>query len=364
MSHLAWIEVESVRNLAPARIPLGPDPVLVTGANAQGKSSLLEAAYLLATTRSFRARDPREAITLGAPFLGVSGGLCEPEKSPLVLRFALPRERGGRVLRVGEYDAKLADYLGHLAALVLTGDGIRSIAGSPAERRRFVDRATAAAEPAHLAGLGEYRRALAHRNHLLRAGAADRDIDPWDEVLARTGIEVAARRRRQIAAWQGDLGAWPGLFPEGGRVALRYREPGPAGPTAGEKMTLLERLQRARERERRLGATLVGPHRDDLDIDLDGQDLLQIGSSGQVRAALGALVLAMARQVRASRGTTPLLLLDDADTDLDPDRCAAQLDAAGREAQLIAASSKPHLPVPEGFRRLHVTNGTVEKQTP
>lgn len=327
------IDVENVRNLARQRIPLDAGIVLIAGANAQGKSSVLEALYLLATTRSYRARDARDAISHGADFLRIEGQLTSARK----LAIALGKKRGERVLSVSECAAKLAEYLGLLPTLALAGESTRSIAGSPTERRRFMDRATAAADPAHLADLGDSRRALLQRNQLLRAGAPDAMLDAWDEVFARAGERIGARRRQQIAAWQEGLGAYPDLFPEGAATRLTYRH-------AGEGESLLERLRRARAVERRDGMTLVGPHRDDMALLHGGQNLLRYGSAGQVRAALAALTLAQVEQVRRARGgLRPLLLLDDVDTDLDARRLGAFLTAAADGGQVVAASSKPEM---------------------
>ena len=339
---LVFLETEGVRNLRPARTPIDPGLTLVTGRNAQGKTSLLEAAYILATTRSFRARDTREAIANGAALARVKGGLGEAPEGPLEIGCGWGRERGERLLTVGQFERKIQDYLGLLPALVLTGESLRTIAGSPAERRRFVDRAVAAADPGYVTALGEYRRALAQRNRLLREGRPDREIGPWDEVLGSTGTVVAERRKRQVAAWQEDVGGWPELFPEGATARLTYLESGAGKGREGER--ILDRLARVRERERRYGMTLVGPHRDDLEVAAGGQDLLRQGSSGQVRAALSALLLAQARQVRRQAGgRQPLLVLDDVDTDLDAARCEALLAAARREGQVLAATSKPDL---------------------
>lgn len=359
---LEWLAIEGVRNLATQRVDLSGPLVVVSGANAQGKSSLLESAYLLATTRSFRATDPRDAITHGAPLLRLEGLAAGPSGPGPELGMALGRKRGERLLSVGKSDAKLAEYLGLLPTLALAGESLGSLSGSPAERRRFVDRATAAADPGHLGALGEYRRALAQRNRLVKDGAPDRQLDPWDELLGRQGDAVTQRRRAQMAAWQAELGAWPELFPEGAQARLGYREAGNRGDAAEG---LGARLVRSRERDRNAGQTTVGPHRDDFGVEVGGVDLLRFGSAGQVRSALSALTLAQARQVRRSRsGLAPLLVLDDVDTDLDPDRLNALLLGAAAEGQVLAASSKPGLDLPGGALRLTAAAGEVRAAGP
>lgn len=349
---LLWLRVEGVRNLESQTISLAHGLVLVHGANAQGKSSLLEAAYFVATTKSYRTQDAREIIRHESPLAAVGAGLRDAKDASLQLAASVARERGEKHLRVGECPAKLREYLGFLPALALSGDSVPSIAGSPAERRRFIDRATAAAHPEHLQDLGDFRKTLAQRNRLLRDGASDKALEPWDTLFVRVGESLAARREQQVAAWQSEFASWPDLFPEGKVAQLVYRRT-PAG-------RLHERLLATRIEERRLGTTRSGPHRDDIEILVDGRNLLRFGSAGQVRAAFYALSLAQARHVRASRaGAAPLLILDDVDTELDARRLEALLRSAVGEAQVLAATSKPNLAGGLDAHRVRVDSGRV-----
>lgn len=354
---LVWLAVEGFRNLRSQRLPLDGPLVLLSGANAQGKTSLLEAAYLLATTKSFRSRDFRDVISHGSNFLTVGGELSFPGDSlPINLGIRRHGGRGERSLLVGQYEVKLAEYLGFLPALVMTGDTPRRAAGSPGERRRYIDRATAAAMPEQLPDLAEYGRALVQRNLLLKKGASDDELEPWDVILARAGERIAKRRVEQISAWQGEIRSWRDIFPEVDELRLGYRLSGARGGEAD----LLDRLRQSRASDKKTGVTTVGPHRDDFSLEIGGKSLWSFGSAGQVRSALAITTLAQARQIRNSRKEVePLLLLDDVDTDLDTSRLGAFLEAASREGQVITASSKPELPVPPGAVRLQVRDGKL-----
>ncbi len=361
---IAWLEHEGLRNLVPGRVALDADLVLVTGENAQGKTSLLEGVYLLATTRSFRSARARDAIRLGAPRLVLRGGVAGPAGGEFTLGLELGRERGARRLFVREYPSKLAEYLGFLPVLVLAGDTPSRLAGSGSERRRLLDRATAVADGTHLRDLAEYRRALAQRNRLLKEGAGDSQLEPWEEVLADRGQRVAARRRALVAAWQRHMAGWPDLFPEGSRARLRYveEETRGAGTPGQEKEALAAELARHRERDRKLGWTSVGPHRHDLRLDLGGIDLLRMGSAGQARAALAVLTLAQARVAAERRGgRRPVLVLDDVESDLDPGRLRALLAAARGEGQVIASTAKPGLCEGVKALRLAVRGGRIDE---
>ena len=258
---------------------------------------------------------------------------------------------------VGEYEVTVADYLGHLPALVATGESSRSIAGSPAERRRYVDRAVAAAQPEHLPDLAEYRRALAHRNELLRREADDAQFEPWDDLLGRLAQRIVERRIGEICCWQKEFGRWPQLLPESPTMEIGYRRAG--GHSTAEEFR--EHLGRSRAADRKKGMTTTGPHRDDLRMSIAGQSLWNYGSSGQIRAALAVTTLAQLHRVRSSRPRVePLLLLDDVDSDLDGTRLPALLEAAAEQAQVVAASSKPELPAPPSACHLTVDNGRIE----
>lgn len=365
---LLQIRVSGVRNLAAQELALGPGITLITGANAQGKSSLLEAVYTLATTRSFKTRDPREMIAENAQYMRVSGRAQHRGQDPFELGISLGRGRSERHLTVGESTPKLVDYLGLLPVLFQAGESVRMIVGSPAERRRFMDRVTAAADPTHLADLTRYTGALTQRNRLLRSNAPDRELEPWEQILRSVGRAVVRRRREQLAAWQQWLGAWPDLFPEGQDARLIYKpapEPGTRPEiTANEAATNEaatndtrtvdpgddpERVRRIRLVERKAGVTLTGPHRDDLLVAIAGRDLLRYGSAGQIRAAFSALTLSQAKVVQERRPRLDLLLLlDDLDSDLDARRCLALLDHAASLGQVLAATSKPEI-VPRDF---------------
>ena len=347
------LETRAFRNLVDGAVDLSARLVVVEGGNAQGKTSLLEAVYAVATTRSFRTRDIRETIRHGEPEMSVRALVRQGSGAGLELGLTVRRERGGRALFVGESRVKLPEYIGLVPALALAGDSVRAMKGSPAERRRFVDRAAAAARPEHLRDLGEYRRALGHRNQLLRDAAPDAAFAPWDELLARAGERIVSRRREELVAWQAQIDAWPELFPEGGTARLSYRRAG------GED--LLAALARARDTDRRLRRTTVGPHRDDLRFEVGGRDLLRFGSAGQVRAALSALTLAQVRAIRRSRpGTEPVLILDDVDTDLDAGRRHALLSAARQEAQTFASTTERGLARALDPLRLSVVAGRTE----
>jgi DNA replication and repair protein RecF len=192
--------------------------------------------------------------------------------------------------------------------------------GMPVARRNFIDGAAIRLHPAHVSALVRYRRILASRNAILRTRPVSADLAarlaPWDEQLAAVGVELVARRQRAAAVIQTEFARiYPALSGERHKVEIRYRS------ELGEAVdadVLLVALERTRRAEMRRGQTLAGPHRDDLAIELDGIDIRAFGSRGQQRLIALALRLAEVLPVTEAVGTTPVLLLDDALSELDP----------------------------------------------
>jgi len=284
---------------------------ILSGPNAQGKSNLLEGLAVLMVGRSFRG-----ARTAELPRWNVTG--------PVVVRGELRRGEGVRGLR---------------RVIELRGDGVwgvsgegctwaRAIAfgwhdtailhGPPQVRRDFLDGFAGKLYPAHLTVWSRYRQILARRNHLLTQGLGASELrlrlEPWNEQLVQVGGELLRRRRVAVSEVQREVAHLYPRLAGGGEVVLRYRSSLGGDPTEVEFLATLER--RFPEEVRR-GTTVVGPHRDDLAIELDGRDLRSFGSRGQQRLMALALRLAERDPVRDAVGSQPVLLLDDALSELD-----------------------------------------------
>jgi DNA replication and repair protein RecF len=188
--------------------------------------------------------------------------------------------------------------------------------GVPVARRNFIDGFAGRLYPGHVPALVRYRQIVARRNRLLQARTDESRLGPWNEQLASTGMELIDRRRRAVAALQTELArVYPALAGERHKVEVAYRT---SLGEATEPAALLAALERRRPDELRRGLTLVGPHRDDLAIELDGVDARAFGSRGQQRLLALALRLAEVLPVTEAAGTAPVLLLDDALSELDP----------------------------------------------
>ena len=364
---LKRIEADRLRNLKAVALDLPAGMTVVAGRNGQGKSSLLEAVYLLGTSRSFRTRTLSELTAWENGPLRVAGqveantGTCDltvihdgPERSLLLDR--LPKE--------------LDAYLGRLDVVDLTAEREQVLRGAPDERRRFLDRGLVGLHASYLHVIAEYRRLVGQRNALLRKlgpgphGVRITELDAWDDRLAESASRIHLERRTYAVSLAARLGE-PGraLFQEGQELVLHYlpspRRAGDDDP-ARYRERFLEALHAGRERDLGLGFTHSGPHRDDLAVELDGVDLRKFGSAGQQRAALVVLKLAKLTLLKDERGEAPVFLMDDYDTDIDEIR-ARSLAGVLHEGrfQAIVATSKEEmidrLGVP--VHRVHMYDG-------
>jgi len=344
--HLIRLRAKGLRNLEDLDLELPPGLTLLVGGNGQGKTSLLEAAYLLGTGRSFRTRKLDDLVSWNDGPLAVHGRVAGRHgESDLGVTF----EAKERALLANGAKVGLESFLGRLEVVDLTLSRMEVLRGPPEERRRFLDRGIVGLDTSFLHVIGEYRRVLRHRNALLRReaalGAGTTELDVWDHRLAASARGMHVERRKyaeRLGAELTKIGRE--LLPDGKVPHLCYT-PSPREldetPDSQVEALLAERLERCRGRDRELGHTSEGPHRDDLRVELDGADLRRFGSAGQVRAAMIALKLGKLSLMGEELGEAPLFLLDDFDTDLDDDRMAAltgYLEGVG--CQVLLATSK------------------------
>ena len=352
------LQVAGMRSLAEQEIVFEGGLNLLTGANAQGKSSVLESVYLLGTTRSFRTSRLGDIVAIGGEAARIAGEGSETGESLAIL--VSRTERG--YLRAGKPVAP-SQYIGTMDVIALSSDLLQKFRRLPSERRRFLDRMALATRPGYLEDLRAFRRASAQRGLLAAAGRVGADRDAWDERTASLALPIARSRHEMSRALDTHLreaSRW--IFPEGSRarVALVSR---PVFDPADER-AYRERLVAALAAQRPMAGRRVspaGPSRDDLSIEIDGSDLLRFGSSGQIRSLLAAAALAEMNRLRLLKGRFPVLVLDDVDSDLDEERYAALLGALGAGAQVFAASSKGRLAASMGpaARRFTVSAGVV-----
>jgi len=315
------------------------------GDNAQGKTNLLEAVYLLGRLRSFRDVPMTDLVTHGE-----AAGRVEARvrRAGVAQKVEIVIEAGRRQVRVdGKAVRRVADHAHHYKVVLFTPEDVYLARASPAERRTFLDRALYNLHPAFLHDSQEYAQALKRRNALLRrppAGpptALEGALRAYDEVLARAGARITAQRAELVRALSERVGRmWARVFADAGDVGLVYRATAPEATAEA----FLDRLHRSRAADLRRQATHVGPHRDDLETLLDGRPLREHASQGQHRVFVLALKVTEIDLVVERTGVRPILLLDDVGSELDRRR-HAQLFAhlAEVRGQVFLTTTAPDL---------------------
>jgi DNA replication and repair protein RecF len=337
---------------------------VITGANGEGKTNLLEAVGWLATLSSFRGAPPEALVRVGASAAVVRGSGTREGRSLLVEGSLEPRGRT-RVQLNRQPLRRSRDLLGALRVTVFSPDDLVLVKGGPAERRRFLDDLLVSCHPRWDAVRGDLERVLRQRATLLKqaGGRLTPDValtlDVWDtqltslgETLASGRVDLVARLEPEVVKAYADLA---GLAGAPGAVGLSYQAPWRSGDGGG----LAAALAAARRDDVRRGVSTVGPHRDDLVITLDGLPSRTHASQGEQRTLALALRLGGHAVVTADGGEPPVLLLDDVFSELDPGRASALLaHLPAGQALLTTAGPLPAGVVPA--RRLAVHGGAVE----
>jgi len=328
---VVWVFALQFRNHERLEVHFQAGLNAVVGPNGAGKTNLLEAVDLAATGRTHRARREAEVVRFGADWAVVRAGFHGRGREH---RCEVRVECNGlKHLRVDGVPTSRAGLLGR-AVLVWSGpEDTQVVAGPAAARRRLLDSLLCQLSPAYYEILLRYHRVVRHRNRLLRARAPSGLLEVWDQQLVDLGLRVVERRGRVVQRVEPAARVWAERL-GCGDVRVRYL-PGMRADAQGAH----EQLARARREEYARGGTLVGPHRDELEVLLDGVDARVFASRGQQRAVVLALRLAEREVVREELGEEPVLLLDDVVADLDRQRTARLLESLEGGPQVIATAT-------------------------
>jgi DNA replication and repair protein RecF len=333
------LAIREFRNLARVDIELGPCFNVLSGDNGQGKTNLLEAAYVLATSRSFRTAKLTELVAFGGEAATVRGVVDEAGETRTQ---SVGIGRAMRAVRVdGKRPETLAAYATRTPMVAFHPGALALSAGAGVERRRLLDRLCLYVSPASSEGTQSYATAQRARQRVLETrGEHSPELDGWEELMARHGLAVCQAR----AAAASELGpgveaAFARIGAPGLALQVRYR---PGAP--GDLDSFREELLRNRARDRARRSPTVGPHRDDLLLELAGYAVRGSASQGQHRAIVLALQLAEIEVIRRVRGVRPILLLDDVSSELDRTRTAALFASLrGEESQVLVTTTRPEL---------------------
>jgi len=354
--HLARLRLRDFRNYARLDAVFAPGFHLLLGDNAQGKTNILEAIYLMATLRSFRGVGGAQLIRHGQKGYFVGGEVIGVGTHEIKMYWSAAERKltlDGRVVR------RLTDYLGTLRVVVFCTEDLQLVKGTARGRRRFLDLLLSQTHPAYLSVLQRYMRALRARNALLKRPLLDEPaLASFTAELVRLGTEII-HRRRELVPRLSPLArlAYRRISHDAEELRLEY--------LPSVKQDFAVELAQTHRREVNRRTTLVGPHLDDLGLWLNDQSAASFGSEGQKRTLALALKMAQAEYLTGLHGTPPVLLLDDVMGELDVKRRAGFLPLLERthhaQGQVFMTATEANWPreITREARRWTVRAGTL-----
>lgn len=354
--HLSHLRLRDFRNYPRLDVEFAPGFHLLLGNNAQGKTNILEALYLLATLRSFRGVASAQMVRHGQAGFFVSGRAHQAGESEIKMYWS-PQERkltvNGRPVR------KFSEFLGVFRAVVFCSEDIQLVKGPASRRRRFVDLILSQTHPTYLPLLQSYTRAVRSRNALLRQRRADpAALEAFTGQVVALGSELMEFRREILPViTPAATAAYQRISGGGEELRLEYQ------PSV--RRDFLVELRQSESRDPRRAMTSVGPHRDEILLTLDGRGAAQFGSEGQKRSVVIALKMAQAEHLTTLHGTPPVLLIDDIMGELDRKRRAAFLPLLRRvhqaRSQVFMTCTEENWPSELGreLQRWEVRSGKV-----
>lgn len=339
------------RNLLTSRVEFRDGLTVITGPNGSGKSNLLAACYLAFTAELPFGRIA-DAVRLGEEEAFVSARFTHADGESLSEVGLGP---GRRVIRLDGQTVRAAELAVTAAAVLMTPEDAQLVHGSPSGRRSWLDSLLKRISRRYAGIHQEYGRVVAQRNALLRQGLGGTGLEVWSERFVMLGSAIEDLRKRAVVRIRELAAAAYAEITEGSSVPPG-REQLDVRLLTGERGPLEEALAASRAEESARGVTVVGPHRDDLVLQLGGSSLQAYGSRGEARTAALALKLAEFRLLGERHGEKPLLLLDDFTAELDPDRREFLLRLARSAGQVLATATElppelshaPHLRVKGG----------------
>jgi DNA replication and repair protein RecF len=362
---LTRLELANFRNYQQQEIDFARGLNIIIGRNAQGKSNLLEAVYFLSHFRSSRAPRLRELIRSDEDSALVRGRVSDGDDR---LNIRSVFGAAGRTTEVnGQKVSGSARARGIFKCVLFAPEDLYVVKGDPGRRREYFDETMEELGPTPASILQKYRHVLRQRNALLRKWEEHRDLAsalaPWDEALADAGVEIVAER---VAMMEGIKGiaseTYKAISGEDVELEITYKGTFESDrPGVGEPADLmLSALRQTASEEKRARTTVVGPHRDDIEIGLGGRAARFSASQGEQRTIAFCLRVAQERYLRDRTGRAPVLLLDDVLSELDEHRRHMVLEIAGEEGQaIITATELPQSMKGRVERLLVVEEGRV-----
>lgn len=388
--YLSHLSLRDFRNFKHLDLSLGHGLSLFYGENAQGKTNLLEAVAMLATSNSFHATSDREVVNwyandrvarikaeverdageVAIEIVIIDTTPADPALGPAALLAPTSSDRQRKRIKVNGVPKKAVDLIGQVTVVLFAPTDLRLVDGAPEDRRRFLDRALCQVKPLYCQVLTRYRKVITQRSALLKRIRENQEdprmLDYLDEKLTEYANMLIYERQRMVEALNQHVETLQEVI-SGGRERLRivYRPSFSVDPNWSLTDALQQyrqQLREARRKEIHQGVCLLGPHRDDLEFVVNDVNMLTFGSRGQQRTAALSAKLAELAFMRTATRHEPILLLDDVFSELDAARREYLLrQVLEHEQTLITATDYNGIPeeILGRAHRFHVVAGEV-----
>lgn len=365
------LAIRDFRNLERVDLDLPADGAVIVGDNGHGKTNVLESIYYLQILRSIRDARDQDLTRFDTAGFHILARANTPSEREIAIGFDRNSKRK-KISIDGTEVPRMSDALGSLPSVMFSPRDLELVSGAPAERRRYLDLVLALTDKKYLHALQHYRANLARRNAALRNAArrgssnSEAEISVWEPALAQHGSVLIERRAKWVKHSEAEFAQLLGRIGETGDSRMSYVSP--FAESEARHDVLLAAFEEKRALDMKRGLTHVGPHRDDLELTLDGRDLRLFGSAGQQRSAAIALRMLEAATLRDHTGAEPLLLLDDPFAELDIRRAARillMLEERGPGQTILAVPRDADIP-PGLMRldRLQIRHGAISVWQP
>ena len=369
---LRSLELLRFRNYSNERVQFDDQRNIFCGRNAQGKSNILEAIYVLCISRSFRTRFEKEAIQFKEHDCSVRGEFVLDNGRTRNVVFYYNRKEGKQVSIDRNRITRMSDYIGQFPVVLSSPEEYDLTSGPPASRRRFMDILFSQLSTSYLHDLQDYLQVLKQRNAILNDAKYNRRnvsaiIEPWNDSLVEKGSRIIWNRLAfsdQINTLVESI--YSKLSDSGERLNFSYGNFAGISEFEELKKAFIERLLSNYQQEIERGKTLTGPHRDDYIFTIDGKDLRKYGSRGQHKTVLIALMIAEYKMIKEKKKETPLILVDDLFSELDRTREEKIIQYLQNMGQNFLTTTLPvkesiHYTGMNNITHFEVKNGLLEK---
>jgi len=365
---ISRIEAENYRNIQKMELIPSPGVNIIYGDNGQGKTNLIEAIWLFTGAKSFRRAKESSLIRFGEESLKLSISFMREEREQNAMMY-LPR-KGKKKVQLNYVDLPRQSALaGEVYAVVFSPVHLSLAEGGPELRRRFLDTAICQLMPRYVDILGRYTRVLRQRNALLKDLRRDRGYPPpgtgemldiFDETLARLAVSVIRARRKYTERLEKAAGSiYQGISSQRETLSLKYQM-GAVQDDDLSSQNIQNQLKQSRPADIAASATLIGPHRDDLALFINGIDVRDFGSQGQKRSCVLSLKLAESIIIEEATNQRPIVLLDDVMSELDPSRRDYILNSLTGKQVFITCCDTAYFRSLENGKCFHIAGGKLE----